>query len=76
MLFRSGIRVLPPETLGDVLLLAKELSPVPSPFQKSLLETGRAPDTIVDEFIGDDSLRDVLEDSADEIRSLTQALLI
>ncbi|ASU38665.1 histidine kinase [Herbaspirillum sp. meg3] len=71
-----GIRVLPPETLGDVLLLAKELSPVPSPFQKSLLEAGRAPDTIVDEFIGDDSLRDMLEDSADEIRSLTQALLI
>lgn len=71
-----GIRVLPPETLGDVLLLAKELSPVPSPFQKSLLEAGRQADTIVDEFIGDESLRDVLDDSADEIRSLTQALLI
>ncbi|AKZ63310.1 histidine kinase [Herbaspirillum hiltneri N3] len=71
-----GIRVLPPETLGDVLLLAKELSPVPSPFRRSVLETGRQSDTIVDEYMGDDTLRDVLEDSADEIRSLTSALLI
>ena len=71
-----GIRVVPPETLGDVLLLAKELAPVNSPFQKSLLESGRPPDSIVDEYIGDVSLRDLLDDSADEIRSLTSALLI
>jgi HD superfamily phosphohydrolase YqeK len=71
-----GIRVLPPETLGDVLLLAKELSPVPSPFQKSLLEVGHRADTIVDEFMGDEALREVLDDSAEEIRSLTSALLI
>lgn len=71
-----GVRVLPPETLGDVLLLAKELSPVPSPFHRSLLETGRQADTIVDEYKGDESLREVLEESTDEIRSLTSALLI
>jgi hypothetical protein len=71
-----GIRVLPPETVGDVLLLAKELSPVPSPFQKSLLEVGHRADTIVDEFMGDEALREVLDDSAEEIRSLTSALLI
>ncbi|MFL9926007.1 HDOD domain-containing protein [Herbaspirillum lusitanum] len=71
-----GVRVLPPETLGDVLLLAKELSPVPSPFQRSPLEVGPGGETIVDEYIGDQSLLSLLEDSQEQIRSLTSALLV
>jgi len=71
-----GIRVLPPETLGDVLLLAKELSPVSSPFQKSVLEGGRSHESIVSDFIGDSRLQELLEDSSDEIGSLTSALLV
>lgn len=71
-----GVRVLPPESLGDVLLLAKELSPIPSPFRKNPTSVGRGADMIVSEYIGDDALREVLDDSAEEIRSLTSALLI
>ncbi|WP_050465805.1 HDOD domain-containing protein [Herbaspirillum autotrophicum] len=70
-----GVRVLPPQTLGDVLLLAKELSPVPSPLQRSVID-GRHIDAMVDEFISDESLRSVLDDSGEEIRSLTSALLV
>lgn len=71
-----GIRVLPPETLGDILLLAKELSPVRSPFQKAEQEDGLVHETIVDEFIGDVSLHALLDESGEEIRSLTSALLV
>jgi HD-like signal output (HDOD) protein len=71
-----GIRVLPPETLGDILLLAKELSPVPSPFQKSAQQGGLVHEAIVDEFIGDVSLHELLDESGEEIRSLTSALLV
>jgi len=70
-----GVRVLPPVSLGDVLLLAKELSPIPSPFHRASLESGHS-DNILDEFVGDASLHEMLEDSGEEIRSLTSALLV
>jgi len=70
-----GVRVFPPISLGDVLLLAKELSPVPSPFHRVSLESGHS-DNVLEEFIGDASLHEMLEDSGEEIRSLTSALLI
>ncbi|EJN07981.1 HDOD domain-containing protein [Herbaspirillum sp. YR522] len=71
-----GVRVLPPHTIGDVLLLAKELSPVPSPFQRVTAEAGIGGESLVDDYIGDQSLRVLLEESEDQIRSLTEALLV
>jgi len=71
-----GVRVLPPQTIGDVLLLAKELSPVPSPFQRVTAEAGIGGESLVDDYIGDQSLRALLDESEDQIRSLTEALLV
>lgn len=72
-----GVRVLPPQTIGDVLLLAKELSPVPSPLQRTAVaEAGIGGENLVDDYIGDRSLREMLDDSEEQIRTLTAALLV
>lgn len=71
-----GVRVLPPQSIGDVLLLAKELAPMPSPFQRVAAEAGIGGEHLVDDFIGDQSLRDLLNDSEEQIRSLSTALLV
>jgi HD-like signal output (HDOD) protein len=71
-----GVRVLPPQSIGDVLLLAKELSPVPSPLQRSVAEAGIGGENLVDDYVGDQSLRGLLDDSEEQIRSLTAALLV
>ena len=72
-----GVRVLPPQTIGDVLLLAKELSPVPSPLARTAVaEAGVGGESLVDDYIGDRSLREMLDDSEEQIRTLTAALLV
>lgn len=70
----EGYLALPPETLGDTLLLADQLSPVESPFNK-LAGMGRegAPYDI-DLDIDDETLSGILSDSADEVASLIAAL--
>jgi HD-like signal output (HDOD) protein len=71
----NGIRALPPETLGDTLLLAHDLAPVPSPLpERAGAATEQAASTI-DFATGDGTLARVLAESADEVRSLAAALL-
>ncbi|MFX7784638.1 hypothetical protein ABTJ92_20670, partial [Acinetobacter baumannii] len=61
----------------DVLLLAKELSPVPSPLARTAVaEAGVGGESLVDDYIGDRSLREMLDDSEEQIRTLTAALLV
>lgn len=73
--FWDGYQAMPPVTLADTLLLAEQLSPIPSP-----LHSLKSVDTIpgmaaqIEMVIGKETLSCVLQESADEVRSLTEAL--
>jgi HD-like signal output (HDOD) protein len=71
----NGMRALPPETLGDTLMLANDLSPVASPLhQRPGAVTQQAAATI-DFTTGEGTLAGILQESANEVRGLTAALL-
>ncbi len=71
----DGMRALPPETLGDTLMLANDLAPVRSPLHERPGATTRYAAATIDFTIGDGSLNSILDESADEVASLTAALL-
>jgi hypothetical protein len=70
-----GMRALPPETLGDTLMLAKDLAPVPSPLHTRPGATSRNAAATIDFVIGDGTLASILEESASEVKGLAAALL-
>ncbi|WP_394778068.1 HDOD domain-containing protein [Undibacterium sp.] len=70
-----GLRVMPPETLGDTLILANDLANVASPLDLRSSTTAQQEASEIDFAIGDGTLASILEESAEEVRSLTQALL-
>lgn len=70
----NGLRALPPETLGDTLLLANDLASVRSPLHERPGATSASSAATVDFAIGDGTLAKVLQESADEVRSITAAL--
>jgi hypothetical protein len=71
----KGYLALPPETLGDTLLLAEQLSRVDSPLN-SLAGQGHAgvDGAEIDLALGDETLSGILEESAGEVAALTAAL--
>lgn len=72
----EGVRNIPPVTLGDTLVLANDLAPIHSPLTSSAdASTLRAAECI-DFEVRDKTLQAILAESADEIKSLTDALLI
>jgi HD-like signal output (HDOD) protein len=71
----NGMRALPPETLGDTLLLANDLSPVPSPLLERPGATTPQAAATIDFAVGDGTLARIMEESAHEVQSLTAALL-
>ncbi|WP_028102626.1 HDOD domain-containing protein [Pseudoduganella violaceinigra] len=71
----EGLRALPPENLGDTLLLANDLSPVASPLHARPGATSVAAASTIDFTVGDGTLANVMEESAEEVKSLTAALL-
>ncbi|MFD2367132.1 HDOD domain-containing protein [Pseudoduganella sp. GCM10020061] len=70
----DGMRVLPPETLGDTLMLANDLSPTPSPLHQRPGATTHQAACTIDFAVGEGTLAAILEESADDVRSLTDAL--
>lgn len=70
----SSIHALPPETLGDTLLLANDLAPIVSPLHQKEGSTRQA-QADIDFVIGDTTLSAILAESSEEIASLTAALL-
>jgi HD-like signal output (HDOD) protein len=70
----NGLRALPPETLGDTLLLAKDLSPVPSPLLERPGISPMQASATIDFAVGDGTLALILQESAAEVRSLVNAL--
>lgn len=73
----SGTRSHPPVTLGDVLSLANDLASIQSPLALAGLDFGVSLKSAepVDFQVGDRTLRGVLAESEDEIRSMLEALL-
>lgn len=70
----AGYLAMPPESLGDTLLLADQLSPVESPLSQ-LAGMGREGMPVdIDLMIDDETLSGILKDSAEEVESLTNAL--
>ncbi|WP_020656227.1 HDOD domain-containing protein [Massilia niastensis] len=70
----NGLRALPPETLGDTLLLANDLASVPSPLHERPGATTRESAATIDFITGAGTLAQILEESAMEVHSLTSAL--
>ncbi len=71
----AGYLAMPPRTLGDTLLLAEELAPVPSPMNRRGGEgAGTGMTASIDMAIGEDTLKAIMDESAEELASLTGAL--
>jgi HD-like signal output (HDOD) protein len=70
----NGLRALPPETLGDTLLLAKDLAPVPSPLLERPGVSPMQAGATIDFAVGDGTLALILQESEEEVRSLVNAL--
>lgn len=70
----QGYLTFPPSSLGDTLLIANQLAPVKSPF--TLPSDQRYSDVPVNInlLIDDTTLGEILKDSEDEVRLLTEAL--
>lgn len=71
----DGMRALPPETLGDTLLLANDLAPLASPLHARPGATSRQAAATIDFVTGDGTLAGILQESNDEVRTLTAALM-
>lgn len=70
----QGYLAVPPRTLGDTLLLADQLVPVQSPFQLLKDRNGEDVPFELEMVLGAETLSQILEESAGEVRSLTAAL--
>lgn len=70
----SGYLAMPPRTLGDTLLLADELSPIESPLDAldGMSSKGMVAD--LELLLGDETLSDILAESAEEVVSISSAL--
>jgi HD-like signal output (HDOD) protein len=71
----GGMRALPPETLGDTLMLANDLAPLDSPLHARPGATSRQAAATIDFVTGEGTLASILAESAEEVSSLTAALL-
>ena len=71
----GGMRALPPETLGDTLMLANDLAPLDSPLHVRPGATSRRSAVTVDFVTGEGTLAEILAESSEEVSSLTAALL-
>jgi HD-like signal output (HDOD) protein len=73
----NGYLSMPPVSLGDTLLLAEELTPLPSPLHKRGDENLRAQGNgELDMLIGEQLLTEILDESRREVESLTNALIV
>ncbi len=70
----QGFLAMPPVTLGDTLLLADELAPVESPLRDLDGSPREGMAASIDMLIGEETLSEIMRESADDVRSLTAAL--
>jgi hypothetical protein len=72
----TGMRALPPETLGDTLLLANDLATVASPLHTRPGATTAAGARTIDFAVGEGTLNAILRESAAEVQSLYAVLML
>jgi hypothetical protein len=72
----DGFRALPPETLGDTLLLANDLAPVASPLYESPGATSPQAARTIDCEMGEGTLKSIMAESAAEVQSLLAVLML
>jgi HD-like signal output (HDOD) protein len=72
----SGMRALPPETLGDTLLLADDLATVHSPMHTRPGATTPQAARTIDFAVGDGTLQAILDESKNEVQSLYAVLML
>lgn len=71
-----GLRAMPPETLADTLLLANELAVHKSPLDYNSYSESERFTSEIDFTVGDGTLASILEESDEELKTLTSALLV
>jgi hypothetical protein len=71
-----GLRALPPETLGDTLLLANDLAPVHSPLHQRPGATTLQGARTIDFVVGEGTLHAIMTESANEVQSLYAVLML
>ena len=69
-----GYLAMPPVTLGDTLILADWLAPVESPLHQLKDHDNSAIKASIDMMVGEETLVDIMRESAEEVASLTSAL--
>ena len=67
---------MPPETLADTLLLANELAIHKSPLDYNSYSESERFTSEIDFTVGDGTLASILEESEEELKTLTSALLV
>ncbi|HEX8606908.1 MAG TPA: HDOD domain-containing protein [Pseudoduganella sp.] len=72
----AGMRALPPETLGDTLLLADDLAQAASPMHARPGATTPQAARTIDFAVGDGTLQAILDESRHEVQSLRAALML
>lgn len=70
----TGFLAMPPHSLGDTLLLAEFLAPIPSPLRATGNVAVPGGNASIDMMIGEDTLAEILKESADEVASISRAL--
>ena len=73
---RDAWLTMPPSSLLDTLLLANLFSPVPSPLGRPAPPLPEHADSMLDFVVDDATLKSILQESADEVKSMSAALLV
>jgi HD-like signal output (HDOD) protein len=73
---RNSFMNMPPDTLLDTLLLANQFSPVPSPLGGLPSPMPAHSDSVLDFVVDEESLANILKESAEEVKSMSAALLV
>jgi HD-like signal output (HDOD) protein len=70
----EGYLAMPPQSLADTLLLADQLAPVESPLSQLAGNGREGTEAHIDVALDDETLSSILEESAEEVKSLIDAL--
>ena len=71
-----GMRAMPPESFGDTLLLANELAWTVSPLDTRTDTPDHRCTSEIDFVVGDGTLQSILDESEDEVKTLSAALIV
>jgi hypothetical protein len=73
---RDSFLQIPPESLLDTLLLANHLSPVASPLQAAPRELPPHSESVIDLFIDEEMMEELLAQAGKDAEAMNAALLV